>query len=606
MIFRKTATHFSGSCSSSRGEVVLADDRVERRLAAILSAAVAGYSSLMGTDEVGTLKGLTERRAVLDGLIAEYRGFIVNTAGDSVLAEFRSAVEAVQCAVEAQTALAETNANLPADKRISFRIGIHIGDVMVRGGELFGDGVNIAARLQSIAQPGGVCISGATHDQVRNVLPIAFTDLGAQTVKNIQEPIRVYEAAALGEASLDETARALPIPDKPSIAVLPFENMSGDPEQEYFADGMVEEIITALSRFKWLFVVARNSSFTFKGKAVDIKEVGRRLGVRYVLEGSVRKASGKVRVTGQLIDAETRAHIWADRFERDLIAVFALQDEVALAVVSAIQPKLLQTEIGMATRRRPENLTAYDFILRAMQQFYLATRDGVAEATRLAHRALELDPTFGRAAALAAYCHAVNVLWAYAIDPQFEHNQSNLLLPLPLRLNDGDPDTLPLARFTSVSMVGDYERAIEIAERAVALNPNSFLAWNGMGWVYRVAGQLEQALPRFERSIRMRPGDPWLHSTLTGMGYVFIELSPFDEAIASGKQAQRQNASFSPAYRCLASAFAHLGRDAEAHEAAARLLEVDPSFTISAWTAQGGQLNAKLVIEGLRKAGLPE
>jgi adenylate cyclase len=584
----------------------LADDRVERRLAAILSADVAGYGRLMDTDEVGTLKGLTERRAVLDGLIAEYRGCIVNTAGDSVLAEFRSAVEAVQCALEAQTALAETNANLPADKRISFRIGIHIGDVMVRGGELFGDGVNIAARLQSIAQPGGVCISGATHDQVRKVLPIAFTDLGAQTVKNIQEPIRVYEAAALGEASLDETARPLPIPDKPSIAVLPFENMSGDPEQEYFADGMVEEIITALSRFKWLFVVARNSSFTFKGKAVDIKEVGRRLGVRYVLEGSVRKASGKVRVTGQLIDAETRAHIWADRFERDLIDVFALQDEVAHAVVSAIQPKLLQTEIGMATRRRPENLTAYDFILRAMQQFYLATRDGVAEATRLAHRALELDPTFGRAAALAAYCHAVNVLWAYAIDPQFERNESNRLLRLALSVDDGDPDTLAWAGFTSVYMVGDYERAIEIAERAVALNPNSFLAWNGMGWVYRVAGQLEQALPSFERSIRMSPVDPWLHSTLTGMGYVFIELGRFDEAIASGKKAQRQNASFSPAYRCLASAFAHLGRDAEAHEAAARLLEVDPSFTISAWIARGGQLNAKLVIEGLRKAGLPE
>src|ERR1700704_805373 len=508
-------THFSGSCSSSRGEVVLADDRVERRLAAILSADVAGYRRLMDTDEVGTLKGLTERRAVLDGLIAEYRGCIVNTAGDSVLAEFRSAVEAVQCALEAQTALAETNANLPADKRISFRIGIHIGDVMVRGGELFGDGVNIAARLQSIAQPGGVCISGATHDQVRKVLPIAFTDLGAQTVKNIQEPIRVYEAAALGEASLDETARALPIPDKPSIAVLPFENMSGDPEQEYFADGMVEEIITALSRFKWLFVVARNSSFTFKGKAVDIKEVGRRLGVRYVLEGSVRKASGKVRITGQLIDAVTGAHLWADRFERDLTDIFVLQDEVTLAVVSAIQPKMLQTEIELATRRRPENLTAYDFYLRATQQYYLMTREGVAEAIRLAHRALELDPRFGSVAALAGHCHAQNVTLGYAKDPQFDCKEAVRLARLALRIDDGDPDTLSRVAVISAGMVGDSEAEIEMADRAVALNPNSWIAWHDRGHVYRIAGLQEEAIRSFERAVRVSPVDPQLHHTIS-------------------------------------------------------------------------------------------
>ena len=283
---------------------------------------------------------------------------------------------------------------------------------MVRAGDLFGDGVNIAARLQTLAKPGGVCISGATYDQVRKVLPMTFVDLGVQQVKNIQEPIRAYQVAATGETPEATPARVAaesppPLPDKPSIAVLPFQNMSGDPEQEYFADGMVEEIITALSRFKWLFVIARNSSFTFKGKAVDIKEVGRRLGVRYVLEGSVRKAAGKVRITGQLIDAVTGAHIWADRFERDLTDVFALQDEVTVAVVSAIQPKLLQTEIEIATRRRPENLTAYDFYLRALPQYYLTTREGLAEAIRLAHRALELDPRFGFAAALAGLCHCL-------------------------------------------------------------------------------------------------------------------------------------------------------------------------------------------------------
>ena len=413
------------------------------------------------------------------------------------------------------------------------------------------------------------------------------------------------DRAAVVTAS-ENASVPLALPDKPSIAVLPFQNMSGDPEQEYFADGMVEEITTALSRFKWLFVIARNSSFTFKGKAVDIKEVGRRLGVRYVLEGSVRKASGKVRITGQLIDAVTGAHIWADRFERDLTDVFALQDEVAVTVVSAIQPKLLQKEIEMATRRRPENLTAYDFSLRARQQFYLTTREGVAEAIRLAHRALELDPRFGAVAALAGALHMQNVLFGYAIDPQFDRKEAVRLLRLALSVDDGDPDTLSWACIISAFVVGDCENAIEMADRAVALNPNSFQAWNSRGHVYRVAGQPEEAVRTLERSIRMSPVDPRLHLTFAEMGSALIELRRFDEAIAAARKARRQNPFFSPAYRCLASAFAHLGRDDEAREAAARLLETDPTFTISALIARGGYSNAKLLIEGLRKAGLPE
>jgi adenylate cyclase len=586
--------------------------KVSRRLVAVFAADVEGYSRLMGADEVGTLKGLTERRAILDRLIGDHGGRIANTAGDSVLAEFGSAVEAVQCAVEAQTALAEVNSGVAPDCHISFRIGVHIGDVMVRAGDLFGDGVNIAARLQSIAEPGGVCISGATYDQVRKVLPMTFVDLGVQQVKNIQEPIRAYQVDAPSETQEAAPARVAeaeslpPMPDKPSIAVLPFENMSGDPEQEYFADGMVEEIITALSRFKSLFVIARNSSFTFKGKAVDIKEVGRRLGVRYVLEGSVRKASGKVRITGQLIDATTGAHIWADRFERDLTDVFALQDEVTVAVVSAVQPKLLQAEIAIATRRRPENLTAYDFYLRAMQQFYLTTREGFAEAIRLADRALELDPRFGFIAALASICHMHNVVQGYANDPQFERKEAVRLLRLALSVDDGDPETLAWASVTSAYMVGDCESEIEMADRAVALNPNSYWAWSCRGHVYRIAGLLEEAVWNFERAIRMNPVDPGLHITFVGIGMAFIELRRFHEAIVAGKKAQRQNPSFSSAHRCLASAFAHLGRDAEAREAAAHLLEVDPAFTISAFIARGGQSNSKLLIEGLRKAGLPE
>jgi adenylate cyclase len=483
---------------------------------------------------------------------------------------------------------------------------------MVRGGDLFGEGVNIAARLQSIAAPGGVCISGATYDQVRKVLPMTFVDLGAQQVKNIQEPIRAYQVGAPGEtreaapARVAETESPPAIPDKPSIAVLPFENMSGDPEQEYFADGMVEEIITALSRFKWLFVIARNSSFTFKGRPVDVKEVGRRLGVRYVLEGSVRKAAGKIRITGQLIDAVTGAHIWADRFERDLTDVFSLQDEVTVAVVSAIQPKLFQTEIALAARRRPENLTAYDLFLRATQQFYLATREGEAEALRLAHRALELDPRFSLVAALAGACYTRNVLWGYSTDPQFDRKEAVRLLRLALSLDDGDPEILARAAFISAYMVGDCESEIEMTDRAVALNPNSFLAWLVRGQVYRIAGQREEALQSFERALRASPVDPLLHLTFVGMGVTLVELRRFDEAIAAGKKALRQTPSNPAAHRCLASAFAHLGRDAEAREAAARMLEVDPAFTISAWIARGGQTNSKLQIEGLRKARLPE
>jgi adenylate cyclase len=586
--------------------------KVSRRLVAVFAADVEGYSRLMGADEVGTLKGLTERRAILDKLIGDHGGRIANTAGDSILAEFGSAVEAVECAVEAQTALTEANSTLAPERRISFRIGVHIGDVMVRAGDLFGDGVNIAARLQTLANPGTVCISGATYDQVRKVLPMTFVDLGVQSVKNIQEPVRAYQVNAPGETREAAHARAadadspLPLPDRPSIAVLPFDNMSGDPEQEYFADGMVEEIITALSRFKSLFVIARNSSFTFKGRAVEVKEVGRRLGVRYVLEGSVRKASGKVRITGQLIDAVTGAHIWADRFERDLTDVFALQDEVTVAVVSAIEPKLLQAEIAMAARRRPENLTSYDCYLRALPQYHLSTREGLTEAIRLAHRALALDPRFGLVAALAALCHSNNVTLGYSADPQFDRKEAIRLIRLALSLDDGDPDTLAWVAITSAFMIGDHESEIEMTDRAVELNPNSDTAWRCRGWVYKFAGLHEEAIRSFEHAIRMNPVGPLLHRSFLGMGMAFIELRRFDEAVAAGKKGQRQNPSYPVAYRCLASAFAHLGRDVEAREAAVRLLEIDPAFTVSAYIAQGRQSNSPLLIEGLRKAGLPE
>jgi TolB-like protein/Flp pilus assembly protein TadD len=424
---------------------------------------------------------------------------------------------------------------------------------------------------------------------------------GFRFVGQVREARKV---AGLNPGDAPESVPALP---DPSIAVLPFANMSGDPEQEYFADGMVEEITTALSRFKGLFVIARNSSFTFKGKAVDIKEVGRRLGVRYVLEGEVRKASGKVRITGRLIEAATGTHIWADRFERDMTDIFALQDDVTLAIVSAIQPKLLQAEIALASRRRPENLTAYDYFLRALQQALLATREGVAEALRLLQRTLELDPGFAGAATLAGACHMENVLQNYAVDPQLDRKEAFRLMRLALSLDDGDPVTLAEAALISALLVGDCETEIEIADRAVTLNPNSYRAWICRGWVYKVAGQPEEAIRSFERAMRMSPVDPQQFTALTGMGFAFIELRRFDEAIIAGKKALRHKPCYAGPYRCLASAFAHLGRDAEAREAAARVLEIDPAFTISAWIARS-QLSksARLMIEGFRKAGLPE
>jgi adenylate cyclase len=581
----------------------VAEQRVQRRLAAILAADVVGYSALMQRAEEATYAEFERlKRELIEPSLSRHEGRLIKTTGDGALAEFASPLAAMRCAVEIQDHLASGGSPL------RLRVGLNLGDVIVgQDGDLYGDGINIAVRLEGTADPGGILISDKVYSEVEGKLDVGFEDRGEQQLKNIAKPVRAYAVRAGAFSALsDRLSAAPPLPDRPSVAVLPFENMSGDPEQEYFADGMVEEIITALSRFKWLFVIARNSSFTFKGKAVDVKEVGRRLGVRYVLEGSVRKAAGKVRIAGQLIDAITGAHIWADRFERDLTDVFALQDEVTVAVVSAIQPKLFKTELTMATRRRPESPTTYDFLLRAVQQIYSLTREGLAEALRLLQRALELDPAFAGAASLAGICHMRNVLFGYSLDPQFDRKEAIRLSRLAMSLDGDTSEILASAAVVSAFLVGDHESEIEMADRAVSLNPNSFHAWYDRGWVYKIAGLWEEAVRSFERAIRMSPVDPQLHLALLGMAAAYIELRRFDEAIAAAKKTQRQNPFFLPAYLYLASAFTHLGRDAEAHEAAARVLEIDPAFTISAWIARGGQSNAKLHSEGLRKAGLPE
>lgn len=381
-------------------------ERVERRLTAILAADVAGYSRLMGADEEGTLAQLkAHRRTLVDPNITEHRGRIVKTTGDGMLVEFASVVDALRCAVEVQQGMAKRNAQVPQDKRIDFRVGINVGDIIIEPHDIYGDGVNIAARLEGIAEPGGICVSARVQEDAQGKLEIAFEDAGEQQLKNIARAVRVYRVRLSGAAQGQRPA--LPLPDKPSIAALPFQNMSGDPEQEYFADGVVEEIITALSRFRNLFVIARNSSFTYKGRAVDVKQVGRELGVRYVLEGSVRKTASRVRITGQLIDASTGAHLWADRFDGELEDIFDVQDNVTMNVVGAIAPKLEQAEIERAKRKPTAVLDAYDLYLRALSQVHKMTPETLAEAISLSKIALQLDPQYAAAAGLVAWCRGI-------------------------------------------------------------------------------------------------------------------------------------------------------------------------------------------------------
>jgi len=587
----------------------LNSEHIERRLAAILAADVAGSCRLIGIDEEGTLARLKAlRKTLFDPKIAEHHGRIVKNTGDGALVEFASVVDAVRCADEIQRSMAERNTDVPQDKRIEFRIGIHVGDIIIADDDIFGDGVNIAVRLEGIAEPGGICISDDAHRQVRGKVESTLEDMGSQSLKNIAEPMRAWRARTGKSSSVTklptETAQPLALPDKPSIAVLPFQNMSGDPDQDYFADGMVDEITTALSRFKSLFVIARNSSFTYKGRAVDIKQVGRELGVRYVLEGSVRKAAGKVRITGQLIDAITGAHLWANRFEGDLSDVFSLHDEVTLNVVSAIQPKLLQTEMDLAARR-PNNLSAYALCLRA-QHVQSWTRSGSAESFRLASRALEIDPRSCFAATLVGECHLRNARQGWVADAKSEIAEGFRLLRLALSIDGSATLALSMLGRATASFSGDFDTAREMVDRAVALNPNSFRAWEERGWTYLTAGQPEEAIRSFERRIRLSPFDPLLFATFAGMGVAFIGLGRFDEAVSAAEKAIRQNTVFPFSYRCLASALAHLGREAEAKEAVAGLLELDPGFRISERVARGDVSGLQLYIDGLRKAGLRE
>src|SRR5580692_10122878 len=466
------------------GSTALATERVERRLAAILAADVAGYSRLMGADEEGTLARLKAlRRELADPKIKEHRGRIVKTTGDGLLIEFASVVDAVRCAVEVQREMAERNADVSPDGRIEFRMGINLGDIMKDGRDIYGDGVNVAARLEALAEPGGICVSRVVRDQVRDKLAFSFEDMGEQQVKNIARPIRVHRVLLGERPDPSEPTTAVPpkpplaLPDKPSIAVLPFQNMSGDPEQEYFADGMVEEIITALSRIRWLFVIARNSSFTYKGQAVDLKQVGRELGVRYVLEGSVRRAGGRVRITAQLIEAEGSAHLWADRFDGPLEEVFELQDNVALSVAGVIESAVQAAEIRRSAERPTSDLTAYDLYLRALPDC-LSWDDGrVRAALARLEQAIERDPQFGPALGFAAVCN--HALGRYGGGKGTEaHRRAALdLAHRALQASPGDAGVIANAAFMLGSLGEDIKPAIALVDRALELNPSFARGW---------------------------------------------------------------------------------------------------------------------------------
>ena len=579
-------------------------ERVERRLTAILAADVAGYSRLTGVDEEGTHFRLREHlRALVDPRIAEHRGRIVKTTGDGVLVEFGSVVDALHCALNVQRGMAERNRDLPPDERIEFRIGINVGDIILDSGDIFGDGVNVAARLEGLAEPGGICLSDDAQRQLRGKLDIAFEDAGEHRLKNIAWPVRIYRVRPGGAAAKPRPALALP--DKPSIAVLPFQNLSGDPEQEYFADGMVEDIITALSRFRNLFVISRNSSFTYKGHAVDVKQFGRELGVRYVLEGSVRKAANRVRITAQLIDAATGAHLWADRFDGALENIFELQDRVTESVVGAIAPKLEQTEIERAKRKPTDSLDAYDYYLRGQASIHPWTREGHEEALRLFYRAIELDPGFASAYGMAAWCRLQSKVRGWMHDRAQQIAETARLARRAAELGKDDAVALSAAGFALAYVVRDMAAGVTFIDRAVALNPNIAWAWLYSGWARVWLGQPDAAIEHFEHAMRLSPLDPLIADVQAATAHAHFFAGRYEEAASWAAMALDARA----AQYIVAAANALAGHMEEAEKIVARLRQRDPGLRISTLRETLGPYRPEDLAkyeEGLRKAGMPE
>jgi TolB-like protein len=580
---------------------------MQRRLAAILAADVAGYSRLMGADEASTALALRKHRAAVDPIVMSHGGRIVKSTGDGVLLEFPSIVAAVECAVAVQKLMAERNADVPEDRRMLFRMGINLGDVLIEGNDILGDGVNVAARLEGVAEPGGICLSESAYQQVRDKIPIDVTDMGEQRLKNIARPVRTYRLRL--DRSPRQVKPALALPDKPSIAVLPFQNMSADPEQEYFADGVVEDIITALSRMRWLFVIARNSTFTYKGRAVDIKQVGRELGVRYVIEGSVRKAANRVRITGQLIDSATGAHLWADRFEGALEDIFDLQDQMTASVVGAIAPKLEQAEIERAKLKPTESLDAYDYYLRGRANFHHGTEETISEALRLFYRAIELDPDFASAHGMAAWCYVIRKNFGWMTDRLQETTELERLANKAVVLGKEDAVALYTGGFALAHVAGQLEAGAALIDRALALDPNLAAAWHLGGWVRIYLGEAETAIEHMARAMRLNPLDPHLFGMQNGTAAAHFLAGRYDEASAWAEKALREHPTHAPAMRIAAASHALAGRFAQAREAMARMRQIDPALRVSnigAFVPFPRSEDFDRYVQGLREAGLPE
>jgi adenylate cyclase len=574
-----------------------------RRLAAILAADVAGYSRLMGADEEGTLERLKAlRRELVDPKIAEHGGRIVKTTGDGLLVEFASVVDAVRCAVAVQQMIPERDTDAAADNRIELRIGINLGDVIVEGDDLYGDGVNIAARIEALADPGGVFVSNTVYDHVRDRLPFLFEDLGEQQVKNITRPVRVYRVHDLIAAATSPTAPALPalpLPDKPSIAVLPFANMSGDPEQEYFVDGMVEEIITALSRIRWLFVLARNSSFTYKGQTVDVKQVGRELGVRYVLEGSVRKGGGRVRITAQLIEAETGGHLWADRFDGSPEDVFELQDKVASSVAGVIEPALQAAEAARSANRPTTDLTTYDLYLRAYAMFLSSARQ-IPEALRLVEQAIARDPRYAPALACAAICCFRLLIDDRSEDREADHLKGADFARRALAVAGEDPGILANVAVALAYFGEDIGAMVALVDRALALNPNYARGWQISGLLRLWAGQPDMAIEHVNAALRLSPRAR-VGTSFTTLGAAHFFSRRFDEAVPKLLLAIQDDPSFPQLHRYLASCYAHMGRLDEARGVVVRLQAITPDATADASALRNPE-HRELFLSGLRLA----
>jgi adenylate cyclase len=584
----------------------MANERIQRRLATILAADVVGYSALMERAEEATYAEVGWlKREVIEPRLVQYHGRLIKTTGDGMLAEFASPIAAVRCAVEIQDHLS----SMP--DALELRIGLNLGDVIVQeDGDVYGEGINMAARLEGIADPGGILISSKVHGEVEGKLDLSFEDRGERQLKNISKPVRAYAIRARTHSSAPVTpadrGKPLPLPDKPSIAVLPFQNMSGDPEQEYFADGIVEDIITALSRFKSLFVIARNSSFTYKARLVDTKQVGRELGVRYVLEGSVRKVAGRVRITGQLIEASTGVHLWADKFDGELRDIFDLQDDVTSSVVATIAPAIERAETARSKRKPTDHLDSYDLFLRGMAASYRGRT--ASKALEFFHEAIELDEEFAAAYAMVAYVALVEQ--AVSGSPLSEQRREQAVRFAERAARLGHDDAFVLARSAHVlAYLGrKYDRAALLVEQAVTLNTNFATAWHSRGWVAVVSDLPERAIESFQQMTRLSPLDPLIVGALYGSAFAYFLASRYEEGLEAATRAVQMAANVLSLAAVVVNAVS-LGRRVEAADAAAHLLRVDPTFRIGHvdYVFPMRSVDSRTrIARALRESGLPE